>query len=101
MQSYLVIIKPHTVSGGTIYGAFTPDIPGCTVTGRTLEQALDLVRSSLRSALRTMIASGQQPPLPTDIGVWEKEYLTQIDTIEQEQILLAFAPCTAFPSLNQ
>ncbi len=96
METYLVIIKPFSTQHGRIYGAFAPDIPGCAVTGTTIEQTLDLVRSSLRSAVKSMVSSGQMLPAPTSIAHAEEEYRFSIDNTEQEQILMALVPCTAF-----
>lgn len=98
MEQYLIIIKPFATQHGTIYGAFAPDIPGCAVTGATIEQTLDLVRSSLHCAVKNIISSGQMLPIPTSIARAEEKYHFSIDDSEQAQILMTFVPCTVLPS---
>lgn len=89
MQPYIIIIKPYRLSGKRIYGAFAPDIPGCTVTGTTLEQTLELIRSSLRTALVGMMEAGEDIPRPTEFAKWEQDYRESVEALEPEDILVA------------
>ena len=75
MQPYIIIIKPYLLPDKRIYGAFVPDIPGCTVTGKTVEQTLELVRTSLRTALLGMVEAGVKIPPPTEFAQWEGRVL--------------------------
>jgi hypothetical protein len=33
METYIIIIEQHDVPSGRLYGAFVPDVPGCTAMG--------------------------------------------------------------------
>lgn len=72
-----------------IYGAFVPDIPGCTVTGKTVEQTLELVRTSLRTALLGMVEAGVKIPPPTEFAQWEQDYRESVESLAPEDILVA------------
>jgi predicted RNase H-like HicB family nuclease len=89
MQPYIIIIKPYLLPGKRIYGAFVPDIPGCAVTGKTLEQTLDLIRASLRTALVGMVEAGKEIPQPTEFAKWEQDYRESVEALEPEDILVA------------
>jgi len=89
MQPYIIIIKPYLLPDKRIYGAFVPDIPGCTVTGKTVEQTLELVRASLRSALVGMVEEGKDFPQPTEFAKWEQDYRESVEVLAPEDILVA------------
>lgn len=89
MQPYIIIIKPYLLPGKRIYGAFVPDIPGCAVTGKTLEQTLELIRASLRTALIDMVEAGKDIPQPTEFAKWEQDYRESVEALEPEDILVA------------
>lgn len=75
--------------GKRIYGAFVPDIPECIVTGKTVEQTLDLIRDSLRTALIGMLEAGKDIPQPTEFAKWEQDYRESVEALEPEDILVA------------
>lgn len=89
MQPYIIIIKPYLLPDKRIYGAFVPDIPGCTVTGTTVEQTLKLVRTSLRTALLGMVEAGVKIPPPTDFAQWEQDFRESVEVLAPEDILVA------------
>jgi len=49
--------------GARNYSAFSPDVPGCIATGRTLDETIDSMRSALELHIEGMIENGE--PLPT------------------------------------
>lgn len=89
MQPYIIIIKPYLLPNKRIYGAFVPDIPGCAVTGKTVEQTLELVRISLRTALVGMMEAGVKIPPPTEFAQWEQDYRESVEVLAPEDILVA------------
>lgn len=55
---YLVIIE----KGDKNYSAFSPDVPGCVATGRSIEATIDEMRSALEFHLEGIFESGEQVP---------------------------------------
>jgi predicted RNase H-like HicB family nuclease len=74
MERYIVIIEHQDLASGRLYGAFLPDMPGCTATGKTLEQTLMRVQSALVLAVRTMKERGECVPTPLSYEEHEREY---------------------------
>jgi predicted RNase H-like HicB family nuclease len=62
MTYYLVIIEQYSTPTGTLYGAFAPDVPGCTATGSSVEHALRQMQQVLVAALRRLHAAGKNIP---------------------------------------
>jgi len=59
MYRYLIIIE----KGDQNYGAYSPDLPGCVATGKTLEEVKANMRSALKMHLEGMIEDRE--PIPT------------------------------------
>jgi predicted RNase H-like HicB family nuclease len=59
---YLVIIEQHSTPTGTLYGAFVPDVPGCTATGNSVEHTLRQMQQALVAALHRLRAAGKNIP---------------------------------------
>lgn len=57
---YLVVIE----KGSRNYSAFSPDVPGCIATGRTVEETIDSMRDALTFHFEGMIESGETIPAP-------------------------------------
>jgi predicted RNase H-like HicB family nuclease len=55
---YLVIIE----KGERNYSAFSPDVPGCIATGRSVEATIDEMRSALEFHLEGIVESGESVP---------------------------------------
>ncbi len=55
---YLVVIE----KGDQNYSAFSPDVPGCVATGRSVEATIDEMRSALEFHLEGIVKSGDMIP---------------------------------------
>jgi predicted RNase H-like HicB family nuclease len=64
METYIIIIEPYNLphGGGVLYGAFVPDVPGCTATGKSLNEVLDRIRRALDAAFHVLQAAGRKIP---------------------------------------
>jgi predicted RNase H-like HicB family nuclease len=61
MYRFLVIIE----QGETNYSAYSPDLPGCIATGRTLEEVEQNMREAIAMHLEGMIEDGEPIPVHT------------------------------------
>jgi predicted RNase H-like HicB family nuclease len=50
--------------GDRNYGAYAPDLPGCAVTGRTREEAIELMRTAIALHIDGLRADGEPIPEP-------------------------------------
>jgi predicted RNase H-like HicB family nuclease len=91
MEHYLVIIEHQDLPSGRIYGAFAPDVPGCTATGATLEQTIVQMQRSLGAALRALRLSGRQMPVAHSYEEHEREYLSAGESFDNT--VVAIVPC--------
>lgn len=55
---YLVVIE----KGESNYSAFSPDVPGCIATGRSVEATIDEMRSALEFHIEGMLENGESVP---------------------------------------
>ena len=64
METYLIIIEPYNLpqGNGVLYGAFVPDVPGCTATGKTLDEVLSRTREALDTAFHALCIAGRHIP---------------------------------------
>jgi predicted RNase H-like HicB family nuclease len=64
METYIIIIEPYNLpqGNGVLYGAFVPDVPGCTATGKTLDEVLSRTREALDAAFRALCIAGRHIP---------------------------------------
>jgi predicted RNase H-like HicB family nuclease len=74
MNHYIVIIEHQDLPSGRLYGAFVPDVPGCTVTGATFEQTLDRVQHTLAATFRRMRSRGECLPEPHSYEEHEQQF---------------------------
>ena len=58
MYRFLVIIE----KGDQSYGAYSPDLPGCVATGKTLEEVKANMRDAIRMHIEGMIEDHE--PIP-------------------------------------
>ncbi len=63
MEDYLIVIE----RSATGFGAFSPDVPGCIATGKTVEATLAEMYSALRFHFEGMLEDGET--LPTAKGM--------------------------------
>jgi predicted RNase H-like HicB family nuclease len=66
MQSYGIIIE----QGGGDYSAYVPDLPGCVVTGDTLEEVHRLMLEAVRFHLEGMSKDGLAVPDPDKVSIY-------------------------------
>ena len=59
-MKFTVIIE----EGNNSFGAYVPDIPGLVAVAKTKEEALELIRSTLKGHLITLRESGIALPRP-------------------------------------
>jgi len=76
---YLVIIE----KGGSNYSAYSPDIPGCMATGKTVEETIDEMRSVIAFHLEGMMENGEELPTPKSLYY----FLHETDEISDNDIL--------------
>jgi predicted RNase H-like HicB family nuclease len=74
MLRYLVIIDCSIFASGKFYGAFAPDMPVCTATGRNMEDTLSAVRRCLEEHLALLSEAGTPPPPPRSFAEHECDY---------------------------
>jgi predicted RNase H-like HicB family nuclease len=60
MKTYLAIVE----RGENSYGAYLPDIPGCTAVGGTEAEALAFLQEALVSHIRALREDGETIPEP-------------------------------------
>lgn len=76
---YLVVIE----KGDRNYSAFSPDVPGCIATGKSVEDTLDSMRSALEFHFEGMIENGELIPKPMPLRL----YVEKTDEGSEEDIL--------------
>lgn len=76
---YLVVIE----KGSTNYSAFSPDVPGCIATGRSIELTIDEMRSAIEFHLGRMLENGEELPAAHGLG----SYLNSDNEFDSEDIL--------------
>jgi predicted RNase H-like HicB family nuclease len=59
-MKYIVVIE----KGGSSYGAYVPDLPGCAVVGETREEALQLIREAIELHITSLREQGSPVPEP-------------------------------------
>jgi len=60
-MEYLVVVE----KGGSSYGAYVPDLPGCVAAGETRREVLKLIRDAVKLHIEALRESGQSIPEPT------------------------------------
>ncbi len=76
---FLVIVE----KGGKNYSAYSPDLPGCIATGKSVEETLDSMRSAIEFHLEGMLENGEALPAPRSLG----SYVRDSDEISADDIL--------------
>jgi len=57
---YTVVVE----EGGTSFGAFVPDLPGCVAVGATKEEALQLIKEAIEFHIEGLLEDGELVPEP-------------------------------------
>ena len=60
----------HVERGPGNCSAFSPDVPGCVATGRTVEECIAEMRSALTSHFEVMSDYGEPIPEPSGPGLY-------------------------------
>jgi len=63
MQRYLVIIEKADGN----YSAFSPDLPGCVTTGKTVEETKRNMEEAIEGHIRCLRDFGQPVPVPRSV----------------------------------
>lgn len=61
MNEYMVVIE----RGKDCWGAYVPDLPGCTSAGDTREEAQANIREAMALWLEEALKDGEEVPAPT------------------------------------
>ena len=76
---YLVIVE----KGNNNYSAYSPDLPGCIATGKSVEKTLSEMRDAMSFHLDGMIENGDAMPVPRTLN----SYIDETDEISIDDIL--------------
>jgi predicted RNase H-like HicB family nuclease len=76
---FLVIVE----RGSTNYSAYSPDLPGCIASGKTIEETLDSMRSAIDFHIEGIIENGDPLPIPRTLS----SYVNDTDEISDSDIL--------------
>ncbi len=80
MEKYLIAVEKSQ----TGYSAYSPDIPGCIATGKTVDKTVANMKSALVVHLRSMVDDGEELPAPRGIAA----YLDAVSSSEGEEYFL-------------
>ena len=72
---YLVVIEKSPRN----YSAYSPDIPGCVATGRTLDETTRNMREALEGHLEVMAEHGEPAPEPKAWAISVRDYNVPIE----------------------
>lgn len=76
---YLVVIE----KGGGNYSSFSPDVPGCIATGKTVEETIDSMLAALAFHIEGMVENGEIIPEPLPL----RSYAQEADEVIGEDII--------------
>ena len=76
---FLVVVE----KGQSNYSAYSPDLPGCIATGKTVERTLDEMRSAIMFHLEGILEDGGRLPAPKSLN----SYINETDEISVDDIL--------------
>ena len=76
---FLVVVE----KGLTNFFAFSPDLPGCIATGKTVEETLETMHSAIDFHLEGMVENGEELPVPKSLYT----YVRETDEISADDIL--------------
>jgi predicted RNase H-like HicB family nuclease len=64
MSRYLIVIE----NAGSNYSAYSPDLPGCVTTGKTLEETRKNMEEAIEFHLEGLREDGLPVPPPSSVG---------------------------------
>ena len=62
-MNYAIVIE----KGENNYSAYVPDLPGCIVTGKTIDEIRQLMREGIELHIEGMQRDGESVPAPTAV----------------------------------
>lgn len=78
-SKYLVVIEKGTKN----FSAYSPDVPGCIATGRSVEETLSEMRNALSFHLEGMLENREPIPIPRSLS----SYIHKTNEIAVDDIL--------------
>lgn len=78
-MDFLIIIE----KGSNNYSAYSPDLPGCAATGKSVEETLSNMKEVVEFHLEGVAESGETVPTPKSLNY----YLEETDEISSDDIL--------------
>ncbi len=93
MEPFLVVLEPSA----TGYAAYSPDVPGCVATGKTVEETLAEMRSALAFHFEGMAEAGETLPEPKGLEYYVRsgERIAEpgdlLTSIPADELLAAFS----------
>lgn len=78
-MKYLIVIE----KGKNNCSAYSPDVPGCAATGKTIEETLENIKTALEFHFEGVLENGEEIPMPKSLNY----YLEKTDEISNEDIL--------------
>ena len=79
MTKFLIVIEKDNNN----YSAYSPDIPGCGATGKTVEETLTNIKGALEFHLEGLVENGEEPPSPQTLN----HYVENTDEISSDDII--------------
>lgn len=76
---FLIVIE----KGATNFSAYSPDLPGCIATGKTVEKTVAEMSSAIEFHLEGMIENGDELPKSRSLN----SYLLETDEISPDDII--------------
>ncbi|MDQ3635941.1 MAG: type II toxin-antitoxin system HicB family antitoxin [Acidobacteriota bacterium] len=78
-NKYLIVIE----KGKNNYSAYSPDVLGCVVTGKTVEETISNMKEALEFHIEGMLEDGESFPMPKTLNY----YIENTDEISSDDIL--------------
>ncbi len=72
---YLVVVEKSPRN----YSAYSPDVPGCVATGRTLDDTTRNMREALEGHLEVMVERSEPAPEPTAWAITVRGYIVPVE----------------------
>lgn len=95
METYIIIIEQHDIPSGRLYGAFVPDVPGCTATGKSLDETLEQIRTALCAVIGTLRNAGRDIPAPHSLEEHTALYSVSGESLLGEHSIVAMMDVSA------
>ena len=76
---FLVVIE----KGENNYSAYSPDVPGCAATAKTVEEIISNMKEALEFHIEGMLEDGESFPMPKTLNY----YIENTDEISSDDIL--------------